>query len=71
VFNIVNGHIKLIIMGFGTASTGTVSLGLTDNSTDEFKAVYITVKNVEVHLGGNENSSSNWLTVDLRIDPDT
>ena len=57
--------------GGGTASTGTVSLGLTDNSTEEFKAVYITVKNVEVHLGGNENSSSNWLTVDLPIDPDT
>jgi len=57
--------------GGGSASTGTVSLGLTDNSTEEFKAVYITVKNVEVHLGGNENSASNWLTVDLPIDPDT
>ena len=57
--------------GSGSVGTGTLSLSLTDNSTAEYRAVYITIKNVEVHLGGNENSSSSWLTVDLPIDPDT
>ena len=57
--------------GSGSAGTGTLALSLTDNSTEEYRAVYITIKNVEVHLGGNENSPNIWQTVDLPIDPDT
>jgi len=57
--------------GSGSAGTGTLALSLTDNSTEEYRAVYITIKNVEVHLGGNENSPNSWQTVDLPIDPDT
>ena len=57
--------------GSGSVGTGTLSLSLTDNSTEEYKAVYITIKNIEVHLGGNENSFSSWLRVDLPTDPDT
>ena len=57
--------------GSGSTGTGTLALSLTDNSTEEYRAVYITIKNVEVHLGGNENSPNSWQTVDLPIDPDT
>jgi hypothetical protein len=57
--------------GSGSAGTGILELNLTDNSTEEYRAVYITIKHVEVHLGGNENSPNNWQTVDLPIDPDT
>ncbi len=51
--------------------TGTLSLSLTDASTDLYNAVYITIKNVEVHLGGNENRPGNWQTVELPTDLDT
>jgi len=57
--------------GSGSAGTGTLALSLTDNSTEEYSAVYITIKNVEVHLGGNEKNHNSWQTVDLPIDPDT
>ena len=57
--------------GSGFADPGTLSLSLSDSSTDEYSAVYITIRYVEVHLGGNENSPSSWLTIDLPTDPDT
>ena len=57
--------------GSKTSGSGTLSLSLADNSTEEYRAVYITVKNIEVHLGGNENRSSSWQTIDLPTDPDT
>ena len=31
----------------GGGSTGTVSVGLTDNSTDQYKAVYVTIKELQ------------------------
>ncbi len=55
----------------GSAGTGSLSLSLTDNSTEEYKAVYITIKYIEVHLGGNENKHSSWRKVDLPTDPNT
>lgn len=57
--------------GSGSAGTGTLALSLADNSTEEYRAVYITIKNVEVHLGGNENSPNSWQMIDLPIDPGT
>lgn len=47
----------------GSGGTGTLSLSLTDATTLDYQAVYVTIDRVEVHLGGNENSPNNWETV--------
>ena len=52
--------------GGGTVTgggTGRLSTSLTDSSTDEYKAVYVTITRVDVHLGGNETDAGNWQTV--------
>ncbi len=43
-----------------SSSTGTLSLSLSDAASNDYKAIYITVKEVQVHLGGGEG---NWYTV--------
>jgi hypothetical protein len=43
--------------------TGTLSLSLTDATTLAYRAVYVTIDRVDVHLGGNENKPNNWKTV--------
>ena len=52
--------------GSGSVSsgdTGTLSLSLTDATTLDYQAVYVTIDRVDIHLGGNENSPNNWETV--------
>jgi len=52
--------------GSGSSSTGTLSLGLTDASTNEYQAVYVTINEVQVHLGdvdGEGGGDTNWITV--------
>ncbi len=43
--------------------SGTLSTSLTDASSDEYQAVYVTIARIEVHLGGDEDTDSSWKTV--------
>lgn len=45
--------------GGSTAGQGTLSTSLTDSSTDEYQAVYVTIARVEVHHDGD----GSWQTV--------
>lgn len=45
------------------SETGTLSLGLADAATDQYRAIYITVDEVQVHLGGSEENADNWETI--------
>jgi hypothetical protein len=38
--------------GDGGAQSGNLALGLTDATTDEYKAVYVTISEVQVHMAG-------------------
>ena len=38
--------------GDGGGSTGTINVGLTDASTTDYQAIYVTIKQVEVHKDG-------------------
>ncbi len=48
------------------ATTGTLSLGLIDKSTEEYEAVYVTIDEVRVHrcdTEGEEECEGTWITV--------
>ncbi|MBC2710496.1 MAG: DUF4382 domain-containing protein [Desulfosarcina sp.] len=61
--------------GGGSASvgsgSGTLSLSLTDASTDRYQAIYITIDEIQVHMGGNDNAPNNWTSVDMPVSPIT
>lgn len=48
----------------GGGSTGTVSVGLTDNSTDQYKAVYVTIKELQFNRKDSsaDKKGKNWET---------
>lgn len=45
----------------GSSDSGTLSVKLTDASTDQYNAVYVTVKEVDVHL--ESTGSDKWMVV--------
>lgn len=54
--------IALLFIGCGSAQTsGTLSVGVTDAATDQYQAVYVTIKSVQVHASGAAEES--WSTV--------
>lgn len=55
----------------GNGGTGTLSLSLTDVSTDRYRAIYVTIDEIQVHMGGSENSPGNWTSVDMPESPMT
>lgn len=44
-----------------SSGTGTLSVGMTDASTDQYQAVYVTIKEVQAHM--SVDSESSWNTV--------
>lgn len=42
-------------------STGTLSLSLSDAASNDYKAIYTTVKEVQVHMGGSDEGT--WSTI--------
>lgn len=47
----------------GSGGEGTLTTSLTDASTDEYKALYITVARVEVHPDSDSEGENQWETV--------
>lgn len=52
---------SLFLWGCGGGGNGTLSVGLTDSASDQYKAVYVTVQEVQVHKSGDGEDS--WKTV--------
>jgi hypothetical protein len=48
---------------FSPVPTGTLAASMTD-SAGPYQAVYVTVKELQVHLGGNENNDGSWRTLE-------
>ena len=49
--------------GIGVVETGTVSVALVDSASEDYAGVYVTINDIQFHLGGNENSPNNWKSV--------
>jgi hypothetical protein len=49
--------------GTDSGGSGTLSLNLTDATTLDYEAVYVTIDRVEVHLVDNGNGPNQWQTV--------
>lgn len=49
--------------GSSTAGTGTLSISLTDASTINYLAIYVTIDEVRVHKQGSPAGNTGWVTV--------
>ena len=56
--------------GSSSGGTGTLSLSMTDAASD-FAAVYVTIDEVQIHLGGNDSSPNNWRPINMQRRPIT
>jgi len=45
--------------GSGTGNTGSLALSLQDAPSEDYNAVYVTIKEIRVHMGGSEDDQ-NW-----------
>jgi hypothetical protein len=52
----------------GIVESGTVSVALVDSASEDYAAVYITISDIQFHLGGNENSSKSWKSIQESIE---
>lgn len=57
--------------GSSSGGAGTLSLSLMDASTDQYRAVYVTIDEVQVHLGGSDNTPNNWKSIEMPRSPIT
>ena len=56
--------------GSSGGGSGTLSLSMTDAAAD-FAAVFITIDEVQIHLGGNEANPGTWKTLTMQRHPIT
>jgi hypothetical protein len=49
--------------GSSSGGEGTVSVGLTDAMSNEFRAVCVTIDDVQVHKKGNGNGNNSWQSI--------
>ena len=52
----------------GIVETGTASVALVDSASEDYAAVYVTIRDIQFHLGGNENSAKSWRSIQQGID---
>jgi hypothetical protein len=52
----------------GIVGTGTASVALVDSASEDYAAVYVTINDIQFHLGGNENSPNSWRSIQESIE---
>ena len=52
----------------GIVGTGTASVALVDSASEDYAAVYVTINDIQFHLGGNENSPNSWRSIQENIE---
>jgi hypothetical protein len=57
------GAVLISCSGSSGGGVGTLELGLTDLSTDDFKAIYVTIAEVQVNKQGETAEESGWETI--------
>ena len=52
----------------GIVGTGTASVAIVDSASEDYAAVYVTINDIQFHLGGNENSPNSWRSIQESIE---